>query len=425
MKKNSVLNIWLSVPLYAVAVTLICYILFSLSFLFPVKPILMHMQESADTITEEAMYGSWIEGNPSTKNDGWSECIILSMAVCPTEPGAAFKGPLILRTVSAKGYDNAFEGLNAYVRNPETETEIGSNNRYWNGFVMVLKAALMCFSLSEVRMLFLFVQLSLLCLVVIHMADSHMNRELIPFMLMIYAINPVTLGMSLKLIPEYLVMLGGCLFLLCQKEEFLCDRRKMMAAFTVIGTITSFFNMLSFPLIALGIPLMIWTWKQNRSSECSVRIFLSSIVSWFAGYMISWACKWIACTLFTEDNLIADALLRAGMYHTEGENYTAVVLRNLEVYNNRFTIALFAGALLYFAILAFRNRRSFPSTRQLLNYAVIYGILFLLPFLFFAVMGSAYAYNHHYMAYRNLVFAITAPVCFVMHLSDPPETDAN
>ena len=120
--------------------------------------------------------------------------------------------------------------------------------------------------------------------------------------------------------------------------------------------------------------------------------------------------------MFTDENLIANVLSRAAGYHSN-ESYTAMFLRNFHVYDNTLYRFLFIAAFLFFSGKALFSNAGFPDRKSFAGLLTVYGILFILPFLFFVLFGPGYAYNHHYMAYRNLSVSFAAPICIVMHVA--------
>lgn len=408
---------YLRVLFIPIIISLIGWGLFSLSYCLPTEVIRTHMAESVHCISDDAFYQNWIKGNATARNDEWSEGEIMLITVCPTDPADALTAPLKLASVGVTNteFDLPADQLAVYLSDPNAEVTYGSNNRYWNGLVMVLKFLYMFFNLEEIRLLNMFIQISLLGIIFYEMGKQNMRFEIPVFLLILYVMNPASLMMSIKFIPEFVIALLGTIFILRQDDSFFADQHRTAAVFTIIGTCTSFFNMLSFPLIALGIPMLFYIWKSDDQGIQMLRNVMLGIVTWFFGYMLCWGCKWIACTLFTDENLLADALNRAKTYHEVDEDLLATVLRSLHVYNLPIHIVLFASVFVRNAVIAVHQKHQ--STKRSLPSLLAYALLIIVPYLFFAVFGPGYAYVHYFMAYRNLSISFAAmlciPFCFI------------
>ncbi len=396
-----------SIPIF---VSILGWILFSLSYLLPVSNIIQNLNQSIDEISTERFANIWMEG-AEARNDDWSEGMIISMAVKSADKSDIFIAPLNLCGISV-GDLGPTESVAAYVSDPSIDYKISSNNRYWNGLVMILKLELSFFNLTEVRLLNMLIQLILLGIIFYMMGKQNMKDEMIPFLFMIMVMNPATLSMSLKLIPEYIIMLAGCIFILSRPDAYFKNSEKAVITFSVIGSLTSFFNMLSFPLITFGIPVMFYIWKTKRITRVKIKTVLAIAVSWCMGYLVCWFCKWIACTLFTDENLIANALARAERYHNIDEDYLATALRNLTVYNRKIYIFVFLLSIAWFLLKALLSKSI--KIKESLPELVVYCGLIILPYIFFAAVGPGYAYIHHYMAYRNLSFSFASIICIFM-----------
>ena len=400
-----------------VIIALIGWGLFSLSYCLPADVIRSHMAESVHCISDDAFYLNWIKGNATARNDEWSEGEIMLITVCPTDPAEALTAPLKLMSIGVADSESDLpaDQLAVYLSDPDASVTYGSNNRYWNGLVMVLKFLFMIFNLEEIRLLNMFTQLSLLGILFFQMGRQNLRLEMPVIVLILYIMNPASMMMSIKFIPEYIIALLGSIFILRQDDSRLSSQYRTAVIFTVIGACTSFFNMLSFPLISLGIPMLFYIWKSRDKGKPMLRNVLTGMLAWFTGYMICWACKWVACSLFTDENLLADAFNRARSYHEVDEDFLATALRCLRIFNVPVHKLLFVSVFAWNCIQTARHKHQ--PAKQSIPLLLAYASLFFIPYLFFAVFGPGYAYVHYFMAYRNLSFSFGAvlciPFCFI------------
>lgn len=86
----------------------------------------------------------------------------------------------------------------------------------------------------------------------------------------------------------------------------------MSIFFVVVGAMTSYLDLLTFPLISLGIPLVLWlTLNDSQSIWKNIcRIFLLSL-SWAIGYVGMWVLKWGIGSIIIGENVVQNALSAA------------------------------------------------------------------------------------------------------------------
>ena len=70
----------------------------------------------------------------------------------------------------------------------------------------------------------------------------------------------------------------------------------LMLYFFVVGMVENFFDFLTYPIITLGIPLVVLLWLKIRDEAADLKenlIFtVKSSISWGLGYALTWVAKW-------------------------------------------------------------------------------------------------------------------------------------
>ena len=82
--------------------------------------------------------------------------------------------------------------------------------------------------------------------------------------------------------------------------------------FFIIGGLTSFFDFLTTPVLSLGLPLSLHL-LLNREGEKWRKVVKMGII-WLAGYASIWLSKWILVSLFTEHNMLLEALQQMSIH---------------------------------------------------------------------------------------------------------------
>ena len=105
--------------------------------------------------------------------------------------------------------------------------------------------------------------------------------------------------------------------------------------FFIIGGLTSFFDLLTAPLVTLGLPaivLLLLRKKINRSGHFKdyVFILLCISLSWLVGYAIIWVSKWLLASIFLHENILQDGF-REVIQRTGSQISSGSDVKNIQV----------------------------------------------------------------------------------------------
>lgn len=109
--------------------------------------------------------------------------------------------------------------------------------------------------------------------------------------------------------------------------------------FLVSGICTSFFDLLTYPLIALFIPLIICLCLGGDKKFVNIsKDALQFCLNWGIGYIGMWSGKWICGSILLKENIINDALKqilnRTALESSQGEfTRWEVIAKNIDVFN--------------------------------------------------------------------------------------------
>lgn len=308
----------------------------------------------------------------------------------------------------AEGVDDVFEGLLAYDWNdPDAGYSDRSYSRYWNGYVLFLRPLLMLTDYAGVRWIQLGVQLLLTAAVLGCMVRKGARTLVVPWLAAWAVIIPQVLMKSLQLFPVYPIMALTSLGVLLNGDR--TDR--LWIAFLLSGVGIAFFDFLTYPLAALGVPLVI---LMHQHREHPLRTRLAEIVVysavWFVGYIGMWAMKWILATLLTEQNVIVDALdqiaKRSSDKGTNGEH--ASVLMTL--IRNFAPVAMNPMALVAVAYGLIRAIRAFASRALKRDDVIVFGLLALYPIIWY-VLARNHSYVHCHFTSKTLAITAMSLLC--------------
>lgn len=233
----------------------------------------------------------------------------------------------MLKAVIASG-DNAFE-----------RAMVPEYGRYWHGYLVFLRPILMFFSYEEIKYIGLLIHIvgiSLIYFSVRRISNFLAKGLIISFLLYGW----LTAWLSFQFYATYfIVYIAGYLSIRIQKNSY-------ALFFFIIGMVVAFFDLLSVPLLTLGIPLLI---IYSKEKDINISYIFLCCVLWLSGYTLFWIAKPLIATCILQQNIIADFWHQA-LYRVGGSNprptETPIWLQSI-IMNGRVLIGLIP-ILLYF-----------------------------------------------------------------------------
>ena len=419
---NKKILLWFKIILIIVGLTFINCILLVLSFKLPTGIMRQHVAESYPLIEAEHPYLQWDQGYTSSMVDFWSEYTEYGMAINEDSDGNAFEQALLMRYIDTNGLARDVSVMQ-YARNPGEYFELGEYPRYWHGIVMIMKILLLFFTIPDIRMINMFLQVFLLSLVIYMMIKRSLSNYIIFLLTAILFINPITMTMSVIFSAEYVPMLLSIIIMLAWGDAIEKINGGWIYYFTFWGTVTSFFCELSFPAITLGIPLLVLIWCKEEKSV--TRTVIGNSVAWGVAYAITWVMKWIICTLFTSYNLFESVFDQVQYYEVEQSTDASVyerIMKNIWAYRNpAFMVLVVIVAIVVIAIAVRGKMGVQKNTSVIRNYGDIilgYIIVMLIPFIMYIVLGNGYSFVHAFMTHRQLAISAASGMCILSVITE-------
>ena len=272
--------------------------------------------------------------------------------------------------------------------------------RYWHGYLLFLKPLTVFCDLQTIRIINLFVHVILLLSVLILLYRRLDFRYSFAYFCAFLFLNPEITWQCLQYATSVNMMLLASLWILLARNP--SDRY----IFFIVGAITSVFDFLTFPLVTLGFPLIIYICLYDRSFKNNVACVIKNSLLWGLGYVGMFLGKWILATVLTHQNVLLDGwenfLYRVGETEERAAFGQAVQRNILEIYHVEtlyfFVIFLFGLIFSYFI----KPYRFLLSAKSL----IVLGIG-LMPFVWYAFLTNHSAV-HHFMTYRILAITICA-----------------
>lgn len=307
-------------------------------------------------------------------------------------------------------YGNTFQVAELYgLMHGENIVDSYEYTRYWHGYLIFLRPLLTIISIEGIRNL-LFVLTIVLSLVALFLIVKRLNLiTAIIYLLSFLAINLYVICNSMNEITTFIIALIAVIFLLLKRGKF----KNPASVFLVIGMCTSFFDLLTTPLVTLGLTLPIYVLLNLKDSNKKLYIDCIKIcVAWAIGYGLCWALKWIITDITLGKHILADAISQA-LYRTGdiiGAGLFDIFKVNLGKLGNYIIRGLFIVLAIYAVIGAvkeiyLKKRKKQQTEKVEILKALIFVIIVIFPFIWYAVLKN-HSYVHSFFVYRILIITI-------------------
>ena len=189
------------------------------------------------------------------------------------------------------------------------------------------------------------------------------------------------------------------LIILLKYKEFLFKDKRLLYYFLVVGMVTSYSDLLTYPLVTFAIPMifcLLLEMDNNNLKDAILKIVLFAVV-WTVGYAGMWACKWVISSFVLNKDVITMALNQL-LFRVDPNSYgdfsrIDAVLKNVLVYKKRAYMIIFAFIGVYYVKRLISHRKNIKVNK--VKRVVPLLIMAAAPFVWYFV-----ACNHSYIHYR-------------------------
>ena len=222
-------------------------------------PRLMETIEVFDPATgrQERMDQTLVPGYPSTWLDNTSDSFFLQCAAAGSEDASIWKRAAYNPYYSFDFQNTAGAELVEYVKNGAGTLTEKSMGRYWNGYLIFLKPLLTVMSYQDIRMLNMVVLAVLVAMLIGLMYRRGMQRYLIAFGVAFLSLTPFVLPLNMHYSVVVHISLVGMIVMLLW-PDWCCDRLGSTMLFFLLGIVTVYFDMLTYPILSFGFPAVLW-----------------------------------------------------------------------------------------------------------------------------------------------------------------------
>ena len=341
---------------------LLGFIFIELSYQIPSKYICQNILASQDDLSDDSnnLNGSFLTKYNYTNPDNFTNSLILSTALIDGKETG-----LSTALLNPHPDFNASGAFASVINSAELITQnqsFTSQNygRYWHGYLCFIKPMLALFTYDQMILINQIFMFSCICLFLVLISKRFSGEILLPVIGMFFILNPFVISVSFQLSTIPYILLFAMIALLLSPKESFDDFSSYV--FLVAGIFVAYFDFLTYPMVALGIPLILALLLRFHTDLRDNLIYIiKESVLFFFGYLGMWSGKWILASIFTEENIIKDAIENI-LYRTGGNpqfvefTYKNTLSRTLHTIPSVIIIALFLMAVIYVAYIMYKKR---------------------------------------------------------------------
>ena len=245
------------------------------------------------------------------------------------------------------------------------------------------------------------------------MYSSPLKRYILPFILSIFFLFPFTIGFSLQFSPIYYITLVSIILLLKYKNWFMKQDRYLYL-FLLIGILTSYLDLLTFPVLTLGMPLLFYLLLYNKNIKNKFLNIIKISLMWFLGYFGMWILKWVIGSILCGENFFYTAI-NAAKYRV-GTNHVRVkaIIENVLVYRKKSFALIFLGIFIYYTVIFIKNKIRITKLKVL--EILPYMLVMVFPLVWYFII-SEHSLTHFWFTSKSLIVSLFAILISLVYLS--------
>lgn len=382
-------------------------ILLWVCYLLPVTQESVHVAESVDILDKEGWYpaaplmlqydGGQIERNGGGIMDNFTDSIMITTAGREPLEGALYQAMNMASDIMEGGY-----------------------GYYWHGYVVILRPLLLFLNYADIRVLNQLVQMILVA-VMVCMVYCKKGGAYAALPLTIYGfLMPMAVAQSLQYSWVFYIGMAGSLITIAFHDQLSKDQR-ICYLFIILGMLTSYFDLLTYPLFTWGIPVIWWIIMNNNeeSAKRQLKQVVFSGICWIFGYGGLWAGKWVSAEIIIHKPIVRQAwnevLYRGGRMQNDAGRLAAfkgTVLSNLRVCINVQVVFLLGLWIIWWWYKASRHPYK-AGTKKTLPFLLVA----LSPLTWYMVLEN-HTNMHSSYTYRICMIGMTALLASVINSWD-------
>lgn len=287
--------------------------------------------------------------------------------------------------------------------------------RYWHGYVAFLRPLLIFLNFNEIRALStgLLAFLALIALMLLYKRIKF--KYCFVIILALLCSEYFIMGFTLQGLMTFVISMISTIIICIRFDKI----KNIGLYFFSIGMVTCYFDLLTHPLITLGIPMIIYLLIKQEKGKISlkeaIKIIVKNTLLWGMGWIITNLTKWIIVDILYNRNLIYKSIMQFifRSLGTSEENLAWYMgLSNNWNWAFRHTLMFFSTLIFYVIYTLIRNYKNITIN---VKQAIPYLIISFMPIAWFMVMVN-HTWFHFWFAWRNLILFYIGIGIFLLKL---------
>jgi hypothetical protein len=294
-------------------------------------------------------------------------------------------------------------------------------DRYWHGYLVWLKPLLTIFSYKSIIIILAISFLALLIAAAYAIKKTISLPVSLLFLLSMLFITPEVIAVSPQQYSTFGLMLIAIIVMLTLLQNKKLSIRNTPLFFIAIGAFTSFFDLLTTPLVTLGIPLLLYiAWQMSNNNTPSKPKWLNTLLAsamWGVGYLVTWFSKWLITSIILGENRIGGAITQI-LYRSDGCNGSicygkvSTILNNLQMAPTALWLGIIATVMIVWIIVLMQQKHRW--NKSLIQQIILICLIGILPILWFVIVKQHSAI-HYWFTFRILVVSIFASLLLIYY----------
>lgn len=295
--------------------------------------------------------------------------------------------------------------------------------RYWHGYLVILRPLLALFDYHAIRIVLAII--TLICVaVLLFLLYKKVNIAIsIIFAIGLFSISIWVVTQSINEILIFLVAFISTIILLLKYKKM----KRIGIFFFVVGSISSFIDLLTAPLVTLGINTIVYFLLLQQKQKPDIKVYFEKmfeiVASWGLGYGLTWAAKWIIIELCFENRpmisqVITQIAFRSELPVNNGKaiiSRWSIIKKNLNFLSKPTIIIVVSMIIILVVFLRIKNRKRTIDIKSNLKRCVPYLTTFFLPIAWFVAI-TQHSYVHAFFVYRILIISIISLLLIIYNI---------
>lgn len=391
------------------------YLLFAFSSLYlPEGRIRNSIEKSVSMGDIKTDYPRAIVNKEVCRMDQYSDALILNQAYCLSKQKPLWS---VMMVPSVGDENNKTEWLKEATSGVTEPVNIYP--RYWHGSTFFTRWVMLFCGRYANMQLFLFYTSSIALFLLFFMLIRRKKVDL-----------AICLFVSMLLLKSYLTQFSIHLYsvffisiITAIVSLFITSQKRLRWVFFIVGSLTAYFDLMTTPLLTLGVPLLVvLSDKKNQAGNLwtIIKKIIFIALLWGLGYAATWGFKWVLATWLTDTNVIADAL-SISKYRINGDvSGETARTSSITVWDSLFAnLSKCPLGLILAIVILLVVTVCFAFNKNGFKMGVVYLFVSLFPILYFMAIANQ-TYVHCWFTYRALIITVAGVLMAMGSLIDWP-----